>query len=520
MRKLIERKQTGGGLNNLSLNVNIPSFNTSFTTTDNMGKLSSIISSKGTEFGSSSGNWFDLKDMSPEQIKSYRKNLGMNLGFQIAGGIVGALPSADREVNSLDASAGQIRGSVNQALMSSGNPYAMAAGLANSIIEKTGGFTDASKGLGKGTDAANLAASFLLPGAGWFTGKTRDIEADQMVMASSGYTGTAANVQDAQQNANAKLLFGRNKANKIITEADNKQKKARNILNQGIKDRYASANPLTASRIQLQMSGGYNPVVAAKEGSKLYNRNEAQRILKQKNHPYMIVQPNEFDDGGKLKQHHDSVVEYVKKQNPRFIQRMYEPVRYVEWTDKNGNKYKGTHLMAYHPTEDGKAIIYPEISEDYMGRLVKWDNPDKARERAIEMLDYVELPIEDAKWFTENNYKSYFPEFFGIDKFREGGSFNVIPEGALHKNRHHLEDIDDKYKDVTTKGIPVISEDKNGDITQHAEVEKEEIIFRLEVTKKLEELAKENTDEAAIEAGKLLVQEILYNTIDKTNNLL
>lgn len=42
----------------------------------------------------------------------------------------------------------------------------------------------------------------------------------------------------------------------------------------------------------------------------------------------------------------------------------------------------------------------------------------------------------------------------------------------------------------------------------------------LEVTKKLEELAKEGTDEAAIEAGKLLVDEILNNTIDNTNNIL
>jgi hypothetical protein len=37
------------------------------------------------------------------------------------------------------------------------------------------------------------------------------------------------------------------------------------------------------------------------------------------------------------------------------------------------------------------------------------------------------------------------------------------------------------------------------------------------VTKKLEELYKEGTDEAAIEAGKLLVKEILFNTDDRTN---
>lgn len=104
-------------------------------------------------------------------------------------------------------------------------------------------------------------------------------------------------------------------------------------------------------------------------------------------------------------------------------------------------------------------------------------------------------------------------------KFKEGGSFNIIPEGALHKNRHHLEDIDEKFSDLTTKGIPVVSEAEGGELVQQAEVEHSEIIFRLEVTKKLEELAKEGTDEAAIEAGKLLVDEILYNTVDKVGLL-
>lgn len=65
---------------------------------------------------------------------------------------------------------------------------------------------------------------------------------------------------------------------------------------------------------------------------------------------------------------------------------------------------------------------------------------------------------------------------------------------------------------LTQKGIPVI--DNDGE--QQAEIELDEIIFTLEVTKKLEELYKEGTDEAAIEAGKLLVKEILFNTDDRT----
>lgn len=104
-------------------------------------------------------------------------------------------------------------------------------------------------------------------------------------------------------------------------------------------------------------------------------------------------------------------------------------------------------------------------------------------------------------------------------KFAEGGKVNVIPDGALHAHKHHLEDVDGKFEEVTTKGIPVITEEKGGDIKQHAEVEREEIIFNLDVTKQLEKLMQDGSDEAAIEAGKLLVYEILENTVDNTGLL-
>ena len=104
------------------------------------------------------------------------------------------------------------------------------------------------------------------------------------------------------------------------------------------------------------------------------------------------------------------------------------------------------------------------------------------------------------------------------EKFnQETNQKNVIPEGALHAHKHHMENAED----LTKKGIPVV--DNKGE--QQAEVEKNEIIFSLEVTKQLENLYKRyqedtNTqkekDELAIEAGKLLVYEILHNTIDRT----
>lgn len=93
-------------------------------------------------------------------------------------------------------------------------------------------------------------------------------------------------------------------------------------------------------------------------------------------------------------------------------------------------------------------------------------------------------------------------------KFKKGGQMNVIPEGALHARLHHME----TGNKITKKGIPVI--DKQGE--QQAEIERNEIIFSLEVTNKLEELRKDGSDKAALEAGKLLVDEIFHNTDDRT----
>lgn len=110
-----------------------------------------------------------------------------------------------------------------------------------------------------------------------------------------------------------------------------------------------------------------------------------------------------------------------------------------------------------------------------------------------------------------------------IEEYKEGGNIkeeletpeieetnqkNLIPEGALHKNKHHMEHTEG----LTQKGIPVV--DNDGE--QQAEIELNEIIFTLEVTKKLEELYRSGSDEDAIEAGKLLVKEILFNTDDRT----
>ena len=113
-------------------------------------------------------------------------------------------------------------------------------------------------------------------------------------------------------------------------------------------------------------------------------------------------------------------------------------------------------------------------------------------------------------------------------EFKNGGSINVIPEGALHARKNNLTEINPELEGITKKGIPVISKEEGGEMIQHAERERSEIIFNLETTKKLESLReqynksedKAEKDNLAIEAGKLLAQQIMENTIDNTGELL
>jgi hypothetical protein len=124
--------------------------------------------------------------------------------------------------------------------------------------------------------------------------------------------------------------------------------------------------------------------------------------------------------------------------------------------------------------------------------------------------------VEELEWIPEFKSGGKAKES-DVPEVEETAQKNVIPEGALHKNKHHMEHAEG----LTKKGIPVI--DDEGE--QQAEIEHSEIIFTLEVTKKLEEYyeifysdesSNKEKEQAAIDAGKLLVFQILENTEDRT----
>ena len=104
-----------------------------------------------------------------------------------------------------------------------------------------------------------------------------------------------------------------------------------------------------------------------------------------------------------------------------------------------------------------------------------------------------------------------------VQKFQNGGSI-LIPDGALHAHKHHMEDVNPELaEDLTKKGIPVVSTDENGEVTQVAEIERQEIILEKSLTDRIEKLWKEGTEEAMIEAGKIITETLFTNCDDNAN---
>lgn len=108
--------------------------------------------------------------------------------------------------------------------------------------------------------------------------------------------------------------------------------------------------------------------------------------------------------------------------------------------------------------------------------------------------------------------KNRVVEELDVQKFAEGGS--LMPAGKLHKELSHINELGEQYEDLTRKGIPVVTLDEGGEIQQVAEVERDEWIWNLEFTQQIEALWKNGSEEAMIEAGKLLTEELLRNTDD------
>ena len=185
-------------------------------------------------------------------------------------------------------------------------------------------------------------------------------------------------------------------------------------------------------------------------------------------------------------------------------------------------------------------FIDKNINEDYIaqgidGVIRDLLAPDKLRKKSEYDSDKFKYqPKEDAdkQWLFDDTSRQLFQNIKDYletgelkpQQFKNGGELNIIPEGALHKNLHHMENDEN----ITKKGIPVVSEDENGKTVQNAEIERSEIVLRLSLTQRLEKMLKQynsdisqkEKDDVATKAGQILVDELLNKTIDNTNELL
>ena len=445
--------------------------------------------------------------------------------------------------------------------------------------------------LGGGTDGmtstdAILGSSFLnltpLGLINGFGGKkadtiTKDNEAFAQV--GSSYTGSNAAVDDALKKSGKKyglLSSGaRKRANEEIAEAKRQQSIISDISSNAL-DRAnirTSMSAINGNRRDFLMRGGYDQasIRVGRRGMSIELLNKARSILKAQKgskldpmSAYKNQAPKDWEsipNTGK-----PTYQEWVKDVNPDFQSESYDLETaynnlpydelqrwkwavnqpnhdfYLNYKDENGIfPFHTTSVAPLQGTEDyiflkkGTLETNPELK----GELDYYDNSgefknnynlsyegDRYYYRKKKPTIKQETPQHKnggsiIKLTTETVIDLINP--LEVPEFQNGGSINVIPDGALHARKHNM-DLDG----ITEKGIPVISEKENGKIEQQAEIEKEEVIFRLEVTQKLEELEKKyydyessqkEKDEYALEAGKLITEELLHNTKDNAGLL-
>lgn len=336
----------------------------------------------------------------------------------------------------------------------------------------------------------------------------------------SAYGGSMAKVDDALTKSGKKYgAFSgkaRRKANAQIAEAKRQQNLVADI-NQEAQDAFAASNYSGIGlRNELALSGGYRNMAVGRNGMKILDAESqwAREVLNKAREAHKLQKGGKVDGitGAAPKITFESWYETVPSDRNDTtsynLRRAFElaPREELEaWRTSSISDLKNgkNHLNSVYL--DPKTGIYEFMKAKNHPTLkyeLEWFNSDDPE--AVQFRNNYDLD-------NSGDYYKYVPK-----KFAEGGKVNVIPDGALHAHKHHLEDISPEYEQVTSKGIPVVTEEEGGKLKQHAEIERNEIIFRLEVTKKLEELMKDGSDDAAIEAGKLLAHEIINNTVDNT----
>ena len=418
------------------------------------------------------------------------------------GAVSGAAKAAGKSLTTSAISSG-LKAGAKGALSSMGSASGIA-GLANAGIQvafgnqrksgwenavnMVGGIASMIPGVGWGL-GAGLAAFNLIGG---LTGKKtiaatgKDWQSRQAQNSVAGsYSGAMEDIADAESREGSYSGWNsgaRKKANRLIAKTNNWKDTMwdwaqRNDLND---IRSNQMNSINNNQYQTNISGGYDlsnsgRMLVAKDGAKLF---DSYKSIKE-----YTKRIKSAKQGSKLVKEEPKVEEPIIDKE---LERYYDDPLFSTKSKYNDDFHQGGSW-----SEDGKTFTPSEFS----------------------LFNFTQEQIAEAlsKEFPEASLNITDE----VRAFKEGGKvnskdMNVIPEGALHARLNHMDN-----KDFTKKGIPVVA--KDGDkLEQTAEIERNEIIFNLSVTNKLEELMKDGSAKAALEAGKLLVEEILHNTIDNT----
>ena len=544
------------------------------------------LSQIGSKIGGQAGNVLNGAGKIGSSIKMISQaNKGIKAGLEGAksakmGGIGATIGAASDLVGSFmpqkteyDGAKGDITqtmDSVYDGISDAAMSFGPVGMLAGGIMKGGALLGKGLNALGGGTDGmtstdAILGSSFLsltpLGLVNGFGGKkadtiTKDNEAFAQV--GSSYTGSESSVNDALQKSGKKYgLFSsgaRKRANQEIAEAKSQQNIISDI-SQDVQDRTAIRTAMAAingNRRGFHMQGGYDQsairvgrqgmpiellekartIIKAQQGTKTldpfqvylqslpenqrdstnyrvkdyWEYNGRPKDFEEAKRKGMFVEQEDFDDTGKSlgkSWHGFTVAENPNTGEVEFMKSSSHPTiqKELDWYNSDDgvdfrSQYELVKTEPYYKYVKRKTPIKQETPQHKNGGSI------------IELISETTISLVDP---------------LNVPEFQNGGSINVIPDGALHARKHNM-----NLDGITEKGIPVVSEKDNGKIEQQAEIEKEEVIFRLEVTQKLEELEKKyyseeasqkEKDEYALEAGKLITEELLHNTKDNAGLL-
>ena len=564
-------------LSNFQNIVNQSKFSTGLKLSDSNNYVTQLVGNGMTQgaidsLGSNQSSFINMIDGSRNlDFQSLGKvNTGLNIANSLFTSIFG-------EKDEYSGEKGNITRGIDNTVDAIGNVAGMIPG--GQLVQLGLGvnklFGNVANKLGAGTDAMTTQDAILgsqlfqLSPLGLINGifgkHAHEIVKDEDAFERVGtsYTGTEANVDEALTKSGKKYgAFSgraRRKANRLIDEADRQQNIVDDIADEAdlrfaIKD---SMSAINGNRMRYNLQGGYNQAAirVGKSGMSLDLINKAKKVLSE---------PRKLQTGGTAKdpfEYYVSTLPVAQRDSSNFRVRDYwqyngQPkdfdeakkrgmFEWVEDFDSNGKSLGWSwhaFTVAKNPNADEydfmKSSSHPTVQKE-----LDWYNSNSPD--AVEFRNNYELQRTEPYWKYVRRKRDTIshkeggqmkvkateilivePELIedGVDSFKDGGAINIIPEGALHAHKHNMD-----IEGITPKGIPVVSNKEGGEVEQQAEIEREEIIFRLEVTKKLEELEKKfydsetsqkEKDECALEAGKLLVEEILYNTQDNTNKLL